>query len=151
MTDELERGDLLSESLRAQLPPSRVGIRRRVLYFMRAVDCVICRGHVARLAEIVPRLEGLGADVTIFAPAAGARFSASWIAQQPFPVLLVEGAHAAAGLGRAFFGRLQQSGTIVVDQDGRVLLARRASLPFQSFEERELFATLEGAATAAAA
>ncbi len=146
MTDEpLSPGDLLPPALERALPPAAAGARRRVLYFMRTADCAVCRGHVRRLAALAPELRALGADVVVIAPAAAA--AAPSIAGQPFPVLLVDGLHAAAGLSRALFGKVQQSGTVLVDGAGVVRLVRRATIPFQAFDERELLAALRGEAS----
>lgn len=46
------------------------------------------------------------------------------------------------GFGRTL-GAIQQSGTIVVSATGHILFIRRATLPFQAFDERSLLAILE--------
>lgn len=144
MSKEVQIGDEIPSALLASLPAASAGTRFRVLYFMRTIDCVICRAHVRRLRELAPTLQKSGADVVVFAPAVGAANANAWIAEQPFPILQVTGAHESAGLGRALFGQVQQSGTVVVDAQGRAVLVRRATLPFQSFDEGELLARLAG-------
>lgn len=144
MSNELQPGDNIPDTLLGSLPPAAAGTRFRVLYFMRTIDCIVCRSHVRRLRELAPALQERGADVIVLAPAVGAADASAWIAEQPFSILLVDGAHESAGLGRALFGRIQQSGTIVVEAGGRVILSRRATLPFQSFDENELLARLVG-------
>ncbi len=114
---------------------------------MRTADCAVCRGHVRRLAALAEAFRLLGADVVVIAPQAAPLGAAPWVAEQPFPVLLVDGLHAAAGLGRALFGKVQQSGTVLVDGGGVVRLVRRATIPFQAFDERELLAALRGEAS----
>ena len=150
-TNELETGDRLPEALATLLPPAGPGVRARIVYFMRAIDCAICRSHVRRLVALGPTLHEAGVDVTVFAPAAGAEPAARWIESQPFPVRLTQDAHASAGLGHALFGRVQQSGTFLVGADGRLLIVRRATLPFQAFDEHELLDTLRAVGLSARA
>lgn len=111
----------------------------RVLYFMRTADCAVCRQHVRRLSQLAPTLSALGASIEVFVPDAG---TPSWADSLPFPVRSGFDAHALVGFGRTL-GAIQQSGTLVVTATGRVLLQRRATLPFQSFDERAVLALLE--------
>ena len=142
--------EALSSELMAQLPEFPEGIRYRILYFMRTIDCPSCRFHVKRLAQVSATLRELSTDVVVFAPEAGGNEGARWIASQPFPVLATDQAHSAAGLSRILFGSVQQSGTLVIAVDGRLVLARRATLPFKAFDERELMTTLRAVAPVAA-
>lgn len=138
MTDITRTGDSLPPVLQALASPGRV----TVFYFMRTADCPICRGHVARLAALEPRLSERGARVVVLAPGLPGDAPPSWAAAQPFPVLLSDAAHASAGFSRVL-GIGQQSGTIVATADGVVAGVRRATVPFQAFDERELWRQLD--------
>ncbi len=131
--------DALTRVSPTNLPPSRAA--RRILYFMRTIDCPICRGHVRRLAELVPTLAARDADIVVIAAEAGADTAGEWIAAQPFPVIASDALVAAGGFGVSF--GIQRSGTLVVAADGTILHARRATLPFQAFSESEVLAVLE--------
>ena len=133
---KLNRGDRLPAELAAAPRP---GARYRIFYFLRTADCPVCRNHVKRLAELAPSLAELGADVTVLAPDGEAP---AWAAGLPHPVLTGEAAYLAAGFGRTL-GAIQQSGTIVASGDGVILDVRRATLPFQAFDERALLALLQ--------
>jgi peroxiredoxin len=122
------------------LPAPSPAISRRIVYFMRTIDCPICRGHVRRLVELSPQLAQRGADIVIVAPEAGAAFARDWIAAQPFPVVAADALVAQGGFGVSF--AIQQSGTLIVATDGTILRARRATLPFQAFNEREVLEAL---------
>lgn len=113
--------------------------RSRVLYFMRTRDCPVCRAHVGRLISLRERLDALGAEVTVFAPDEEAP---AWAHDLPVPMVMGPAAYDAIGFTRTL-GAIQQSGTVVATADGRVVSVRRATLPFQAFDERELFAALE--------
>lgn len=131
----LEVGDAIPQALTDTVSDARY----RVLYFMRTADCPVCREHVRRLGQLAPRLAALGASIEIFSPDP---LAPSWAASAPFPVHSGAGPHALAGFGRTL-GAIQQSGTLVVSAAGRLLLVRRATLPFQAFDERELLGLLE--------
>jgi peroxiredoxin len=146
MSQSDEPLSILPESLLRTLPPLTPGVRLRVLYFMRTIDCPVCRAHVRRLGELVPQLRTLGADAVAVAAPDGVDTAAEWIARQAVPVVASDDAHASAGLRRALLG-IQRSGTLLIDQHGAVLYALRAVLPLQAFDERALVAELRRAAT----
>ncbi len=139
----LEAGDTLPSELSRHL---RADARLSVLYFMRTADCVICRGHVKRLLELAPAFAELGAELVLFAPDEQAP---AWAHERALPLVLGPDAPRAAGFERTL-GAVQQSGTVIV-QHGRVQALRRATLPFQAFDERELLRILREAASASAA
>lgn len=122
------------------LGPARSACRR-VLYFMRSIDCSVCQAHVARLAELATDLEALDAEVNVIAPGEPGDEQPAWTGTLPFPVTFSNKLFAAADL-RRFLAFLQQSGTIVIDRDQKALLVRRTTLPFKAFCEDELFARL---------
>jgi peroxiredoxin len=132
----------LPHALLERLPAPVPEVRRRILYFMRSIYCPVCRSHVKCLAELSGALRVLKADIVVLTPPVGASQARKWIARQPFQVLATDDAHAAAGLGRVIFGTIQQSGTLVVGLDGSILLARRATVPFRSFDQRSLLTHL---------
>jgi peroxiredoxin len=134
--------ETLPHALLERLPAPMPEARRRILYFMRSVYCPVCRSHVKCLAELSGALRVLKADVVILTPPERASKARKWIARQPFQVVATDDAHAAAGLGRVIFGTIQQSGTLLVGLDGSILLARRATVPFKSFDERSLLTHL---------
>ncbi|MFZ5890017.1 MAG: redoxin domain-containing protein [Myxococcota bacterium] len=135
----IQVGDFIPQELatHAARSPARVTI----YYFMRTIDCPICRSHVNRLTALKERVRDLGANVLIVAPGVTAEPPA-WASSLPFPLLISATAHASVGFSQVL-GALQQSGTIVADPKGRVLSVRRSTLPFQAFDERELLELLQ--------
>lgn len=133
----LEPNDALPTELLERL---RTPARWQVMYFMRTGDCAVCRGHVKRLLGLQPRLRELDAELTLFAPDDA---TPEWAAASNVPMVLGPAAYRAAGFERTL-GAVQQSGTVVA-RDGRVVAVRRAILPFQAFDERELMRTLQDA------
>jgi len=122
------------------------GGRSLVLYFMRTSDCVVCKRHVRQLAIRHDDLRRRGASVAVVVPdssQAAGELQASL--SLPFPVVSgADGdAHAAAGLGRAVFGRLQRSGTILLDPDGTVRHVTSSTLPLGALDEQALLDDLD--------
>lgn len=115
--------------------------RRRVLYFMRSIDCRVSRAHVNRLAELAPALAELDAEVDVIAPGEPRTEQPAWTGSLPFPVLFSNELFQVADLGRVL-ATVRRSGTLVIDADKSVLLVRRSVLPFKSFCEEELLASL---------
>lgn len=140
----LQSGDTLPAELATG---ERAGARLRIFYFMRTADCPVCRNHVKRLVELAPSLGELGADVTVLTPDDE---TPAWAGTLPFPLVTGKAAYLAAGFGRTL-GAIQQSGTIVASADGTILDVRRATLPFQAFDEHALLALVRSAKLAAAA
>ena len=119
------------------------GRRGAALYFMRSVDCAVCRAHVLRLVQLAPQAEAAGFSLAVVVPdAAGASQVASSL-KVPFPVVSGGEAHRDVGLGRVLFGVIQQSGTVVTDGRGSVVMVVRATLPHNSFPEDEVIALFE--------
>jgi hypothetical protein len=131
----LEAGDSLPTEL---LERVRNRARFQVLYFMRTADCAVCRTHVRRLLALGPTLQALGAELTLFAPDERAP---EWAATNDAPLVLGPAAYRSAGFERTL-GAVQQSGTVIA-RDGKILAVRRATLPFQAFDERELVRLLQ--------
>ena len=138
---ELVAGNQLPAAFARPDPETRF----RVFYFMRTGDCPVCRVHVRRLLDLKDRLAGLGASVTVLVPEESAP---KWAAGFALPVAAAPELYALAGFHRTL-GAIQQSGTLVADANGQVLSVRRATLPFQAFDEHELLALLETSAAAA--
>ncbi len=132
--------DLVKNSV---LPPELAahgsGARARVFYFMRTAACPVCRHHVRRLSELREVLAAAGVAVTILAPDEAAP---AWAKDLPYPLVLGPDPYRAAGFGRTL-GAIQQSGTIIADGAGVVVEVRRATLPFQAFDEAWLLRTVE--------
>jgi peroxiredoxin len=123
--------------------------RPLVLYFMRTADCAVCKRHVRQLAAQHDELERRGVRVAVVVPD-GTEKAAALKARlsTPFPILSGQesAAHAAVGLGRGLFGRLQQSGTIVVDADGIVRHVTSSTVPTGALDEPRLLRDLEAIA-----
>jgi peroxiredoxin len=132
-----------ADVLGSTVGPARTA-RRRVLYFMRSIDCRVCRRHVERLAELAPALAALDAEVVVIAPGARANEQPAWTGTLPFPITLSKELFAVADLRRVL-GAVQRCGTFVLDADLSVLLARRSTLPFKSFCDEEVLARLRRA------
>jgi peroxiredoxin len=148
MADELKLGDRMPEALLKRLPATG---RIRILYFMRGATSAVCITQLKQLQGQVARLEALRASVVAFVPEDGASVALPDGTPLIFPVVSGPDAYGQLRLRKALLGAMQQSGTAVIDESGAVLLLRRATLPFNALDERELFAALESRARAAPA
>jgi peroxiredoxin len=147
MDDALQPGTVLPATTFSDL--GSMGGRFRVLYFMRSVTCAVCRGHVLLLSKRQDKLKTLAADVIVLTPED--QSDASALEKElglPFPVRSSRAAYETMQLTKKLFGTFQQSGTLVTDAAGVVLLVRRTTIPFNALNERELFAALEAKAPA---
>lgn len=118
-----------------------------LFYFMRTGGCPVCRAHVLRLAQLFPTFQSAGFSVVVVV---ADRSEATEVADRlklPFPVVSGDAAHQSVGLGKVLFGAIQQSGTVVIDARGAVLMVVRATLPTSAFPEDDVLALLEAQKT----
>ena len=110
--------------------------RRSLVYFMRTASCPVCNAHVKNIERL-----GL-ADTTVVIVVPGSAADAASVAKRVGLTVVSSGdsGHAEAGLGSSM--GLQHSGTFVLDADGRVLLAKTATLPTGGFAKAEVLAAL---------
>lgn len=110
--------------------------RHALVYFMRTATCPVCNAHV----KTIERLALDGVAVVIVAP--GTAADAAGVAKRVALTVVASGetGHADAGLGSSL--GLQHSGTFVLDAEGRVLLAKTATLPTGGFAKAEVLAAL---------
>lgn len=116
-----------------------------VLYFMRAFSCGTCRGHARRLAEQKYRLKRFKTSLVIIGPGTReeAQTLADWLPRRVHVLADEKGEAAAAyGLRRVMLGVVMQSGTFIVDREGVIRYARRATAPGASLDERGLYIAL---------
>ncbi|MDP2273298.1 MAG: redoxin domain-containing protein [Archangium sp.] len=150
MPNLIKTGDSLPKlTLAYRGSPFRVtpGRSGALLYFMRAANCAVCRAHVKRLVQFASQAEAAGFTVAIVVPdAAGAAEVASSL-KTPFPVVSGSEAHNDVGLSKVLFGIVQQSGTVVTDGQGNVVVLVRATLPTSAFPEDEVLALFERSTT----
>lgn len=143
----LQPGDLLPrltlhrEGKPVQLEPGRSGL---LLYFMRTADCPLCRAHVKRLVTMHAELTRNGLNVGVVVPAPDSEVGVASSLKTTFPVVQGQAAHAQLGLQRVLFELVQQSGTVVTDATGRIVLLQRATNPGSAFPEDAVWALLEG-------
>lgn len=110
--------------------------RRALVYFMRTASCPVCNAHVQTIER-----QGFD-DVATIVVTPGGVDEVATVARRTSLTVVGSGdsGHAQVGLGR-FLG-LQHSGTVVLDTDGTILLARSSTLPTGSFELGEVEALL---------
>ncbi|MDX3187086.1 redoxin domain-containing protein [Streptomyces sp. MN03-5084-2B] len=124
--------------------PVGLGGHAVLLYFVRSTTCPVCRRHVRALAEDTA-LEAAGVRVLIAVPE-DRETAAAWRAKHavPFPVVTGRGGtpHELVGLGRAVFGALQRSGSVLVDAQGVVRHAHSAALPTGSYDRAGIAAAV---------
>jgi peroxiredoxin len=113
--------------------------KNTVLYFMRASTCPQCNRHTRELEKLLPELQQHNLDVVIIVPEdIEAANKVKERNQLTMPVMAGNGAaHALAGLDKKLLGLIQQSGTVVVDQTGKVLYKKVATNPEGSFNGKE--------------
>ncbi len=108
-----------------------------LLYFMRSAHCPICRQHVARIAKLAPEIMALGSRILVVIPEGPEEaIQLQQALNLSFDVVTgVDGTvHAIFGLYRKAFGSIQQSGTLILDANNRVLMRHQAILPPLAFD-----------------
>ena len=110
-----------------------------VLYFMRASNCPQCNRHAREIEKALPQLQQRGMAAIIIVPEdVDAAAKVKERNSLTISVMASNGdAHALAGLDKKFLGLIQQSGTIVVSDQGAVLYKRIATNPEGSFSAKE--------------
>lgn len=112
-----------------------------IFYFMRATTCGICLSHVQAMAKKLAKEEH--PDIRVFVVIPEEPEAAQKLVQRvPFPVLSgADGTYEAVGLGKRF-GVVQGSGTLLLEQQGRVAFFKPGTLPTQAYDEAGLFGAL---------
>jgi len=101
--------------------------------------------HAVQLGRVSPQLTALDATLLIVLPEPMARAQKiAKLIRAQFPVLADpdRGVFRSFGLGRKLLF-IQQSGTAVVDRDGRLAYARRATSPRSALDMTELMGALQ--------
>jgi peroxiredoxin len=117
------------------------GRQNVVLYFMRTFDCPVCLGHVMRLARTYEQIQAQHTIVLVLGP--GDAHEAEQLQRKvPFKVLadLDRVAYEAYDLGKKL--GIQQSGTFLIDSDGILRYANRATVPLGALKEPALLAAI---------
>lgn len=113
-----------------------------LVYFMRASTCPVCHAHLRRITRLAE--DGSLGDTAVVVVVPGEPADAALVrGRHPSPHLVVLASgdgHALVGLGRSF--GLQHSGTFLVRADGTVAYRRTATVPVQSFVEKEVLERL---------
>ena len=111
-----------------------------LLFFMRAASCAICVQHVKQLQSMLPEFEQRNLAVIVIVPEdATATTKLKEKYSLTMPLMAGNGtAHLQVGLEKKMLGLLQQSGTIIVDKDGRILYQNLTSNPLQSFNRSQI-------------
>ena len=117
------------------------GGRGTFIYFMRALSCAQCNAAVARMVRERLTFDAAGIRVLIAVPEERAA-AARWQEHKNIPFEVVVGisgtAHAEVGLLRKVFGLVQQSGSILLDQDGVVRHSHVSTNPGASYDGAEV-------------
>jgi peroxiredoxin len=117
------------------------------IYFMRALSCAQCNAAVQNMAKNSADFDAASVQVIVAVPEELAD-AAAWKAKKniPFPVVVGKSgtAHAEVGLLRKVFGALQQSGSILLDQDGVVRYTHVSTNPGASYSRTEVAAAIAG-------
>jgi peroxiredoxin len=125
-----------------------------LIYFMRTATCPVCNRHVRDLVSRADEFGASGVAVLIAVPEGRAE-AAAWKAKSKIPYTVVTGErgtpHETVGLTKVVFGALQQSGSILVDEQGVVRHSHAATLPPRAYDKSGLAAALERLAPTAAA
>ncbi len=121
------------------------GTKHVFVYFMRALSCAQCNSAVRTLASQQAELAADDVQVVIAVPE-DAQAARSWKTKRavPFPVVVgTEGTpHAEAGLLLKAFGRIQQSGGILIDKQGVVRYSHVATNPGASYNRADVAAAI---------
>lgn len=120
--------------------------RATFVYFMRAPTCPQCNSAVRKLAVQERALQDLGVKIIIALPT-GTNEAAAWKTAKGVPFDVVTGrtgtVHEEAGLMRRVFGLVQQSGGILLDNNGLVRYSHIATNPGDSLRLPELQEAIE--------
>lgn len=115
------------------------------IYFMRALSCAQCNAHVQNMVKNKADFDAANVTVLIAVPEEPVD-AASWKAKRDIPFTVVIGkegtAHAEVGLLRKVFGALQQSGSILLDQNGVVRYTHASTNPVTSYNRTEVAAAI---------
>ena len=132
---------VLDREGRARPLRALLGRSGMLLYFMRSGGCVICQAHVRQLAADRAQLERDGRVVAALVPdtPASAALTAKQIGSE-LPIYAAPELYVALGYRRVLFGGIQQSGTVTIDRDARILSVHRASLPLNALDRTALHA-----------
>lgn len=124
---------------------------RTAVYFMRTVHCSPCRQHVVDLDQHAEQLGRSDTGVLVVVPD-GTEAAATFHGEidPSFPIATSATMHDAVGLQEKVFGKIRQSGVVLVDRTGTVLYSHKATLPPRSLKMNELLAAVENAAAARA-
>ena len=117
--------------------------RPALVFFMRAATCPVCNAHVRVIAGMVAAGELAGVSVVIVTP--GDASDIATVAgklQAGVATVVATGAQSRAAVGLTSFMTLRHSGTFVLDEGGRVLAQRTATIPTGSFSRDEVLAAL---------
>lgn len=113
-----------------------IGPEGALVYFMRTSSCPICQQHLRTMVRMVQAGELSGLPVVVVVPG---RPSDAEKIQQRFgaQLTIVSSTAAHAAMGLFVKVGLQQSGTFIVDRNGRVTSQRVATMPTQGFNKEE--------------
>ena len=115
------------------------------VYFMRALSCAQCNAAVAKITKGRAAFDAAGVRVIVAVPE-DRDAAAAWKAKKGVPFEVVVGqsgtAHEEVGLLKKVFGLLQQSGNILLDQNGVVRYTHVSTNPGASYNEAEVAAAV---------
>jgi peroxiredoxin len=115
------------------------------VYFMRALSCAQCNAAVAKITKGRAAFDAAGVRVIVAVPE-DREAAAAWKAKKNVPFEVVVGqsgtAHEEVGLLKKVFGLLQQSGNILLDQNGVVRYTHVSTNPGASYNEGEVAAAV---------
>jgi peroxiredoxin len=117
-----------------------------LLYFMRTSTCPVCANHVRDLARRKAEFDAKGVQVVVAVPEGPDEAAAAHAALKlPYPVVTGRSgtAHEAFGLTARMFGSMQQSGSVLLDGDGRIRHAHSATVPVGAYDRAGLGAALQ--------
>ena len=115
--------------------------RSALVYFMRSSTCSFCNAHVQVIARMVAADELTGVAVVVVTP--GDASDIATVAgklQAGVATVVATGAESRAAVGLSSFMTMRHSGTFVLDEGGRVLAQRTATIPTGSFSRDEALA-----------
>ncbi|WP_067539370.1 peroxiredoxin family protein [Nocardia crassostreae] len=147
----LETGSLAPDMVLEDTTGKRVrladfrGAHPVLVYFTRSITCAVCNRHIR---DLVARAdEFAAADVRVLIAVPEDRAAATpWKAKHriPFPVLTArdDTPHEMVGLTRKLFGAMQQSGSILVDAQGRIRHGHAATMPTGAYDRKGITAAI---------
>ena len=117
--------------------------RPALVYFMRASTCQFCNAHVQVIAGMVAAGELAGVSVVIVTPGDASDISiVAGKLNAGVATVVATGAESRAAVGLSSFMTMRHSGTFVLNEAGRVLAQRTATIPTGSFSRDEALAAL---------